>query len=223
MQARSGIYHKAAYEPIGLDARRPARESHEPGEYWFYNNWDFNVLGTILERASGLDVFGAFDQWFARALQMQDFVPDACSTFFENASEHPAHLFTISARDLARFGHLYLCRGAWARARLLPAEWVVESLRPHSAAAHGYETYATGFGLLWWTLRPELLGGLRAHAALGGSGHGVLLLPELDAVIVHQNDGEATAPGWTEILPVLAQIADLSREARSLTRSTPGR
>ena len=34
LMGRSGIYHKAAYEPIGLDARRPARGSHPPGEYW---------------------------------------------------------------------------------------------------------------------------------------------------------------------------------------------
>jgi CubicO group peptidase (beta-lactamase class C family) len=86
LMGRSGIYHPAAYEPLGLDARRPARGSHRPGEYWFYNNWDFNVLATILERAVGMHSFRAFDEWFARPMQMQDFDPKACSELFEDGA-----------------------------------------------------------------------------------------------------------------------------------------
>jgi CubicO group peptidase (beta-lactamase class C family) len=213
MMGRSGIYHRAAYEPLGSDARRPARGSHPPGEHWFYNNWDFNVLGTILKQAAGLDSFRAFDEWFARPLGMQDFDPRACSEFFEDASQYPAYRFSVSARDLARFGHLYLCRGSWKGNRLLSEDWVTRSLHPHSPAAYGYETYATAFGWMWWVMRPELLGGLHSYAALGGSGHGVFIVPDLQAVIVHRNDGEATAPGWTDIIPVLVSTAELCREA----------
>ena len=32
--------------------RRPLRGSHPPGTFWYYNNWDFNVLGTIFEKAT---------------------------------------------------------------------------------------------------------------------------------------------------------------------------
>lgn len=213
MMGRSGIYHGAAYEPLGLAARRPARGSHPPGEHWFYNNWDFNVLATILKQAVGLDSFRAFDEWFARPMRMQDFDPNACSELFEDASQHPAYLFSISARDLARFGHLYLCRGSWAGSRLLSEDWVARSLHPHSPATHGYEAYAAAFGWMWWVMRPELLGGLRSYAALGGSGHGVFIIPDLQAVIVHRNDGEAIAPGWTDIVPVLVSTAELCRAA----------
>ncbi len=214
LMGRSGIYHRAAYEPLGLDAQRPARGSHFPGEYWFYNNWDFNVLGTILGRAVGLDAFRAFDEWFARPLGMQDFAPGACKELFEDSSEHAAYLFSVSARDLARFGHLYLRLGAWGPRRLLSEDWVTRSLHPHSAASHGYEAYAAAFGWMWWTMRPELLGGQPSHAALGGSGHGVFLVPDSQAVIVHRNDGEATAPGWGDILPVLVSTAELCRSIR---------
>ena len=31
---------------------RPARGSYPPGPFWYYNNWDFNALGTILEGAT---------------------------------------------------------------------------------------------------------------------------------------------------------------------------
>ena len=33
------------------EAARPARGSHAPGTFWYYNNWDFNALGTIFEQA----------------------------------------------------------------------------------------------------------------------------------------------------------------------------
>jgi CubicO group peptidase (beta-lactamase class C family) len=213
MMGRSGIYHPAAYEPVGLAARRPARGSHPPGEHWFYNNWDFNVLATILKQAVGLDSFRAFDEWFARPMGMQDFDPNACSEFFEDASRHPAHLFSMSARDLARFGHLYLCRGSWAGSRLLSEDWVTRSLLPHSPATHGYEAYAAAFGWMWWVMRRELLGGLPSYAALGGSGHGVFIIPDLHAIIVHRNDGEAVTPNWTDIIPVLVSTAELCRAA----------
>jgi hypothetical protein len=29
---------------------RPPRGSHAPGTFWYYNNWDFNAIGTIFEK-----------------------------------------------------------------------------------------------------------------------------------------------------------------------------
>ena len=49
--------------------------------------------------------------------------------------------------------------------------------------------------------------------SLGGSGHGVFVIPDLQAVIVHRNDGEATAPAWPEIVPLLVSTAELCRAA----------
>jgi CubicO group peptidase (beta-lactamase class C family) len=44
LKARSGIYHPALYETPGMARLRPARGSHPPGTFWYYNNWDFLVL-----------------------------------------------------------------------------------------------------------------------------------------------------------------------------------
>jgi len=52
LKSRSGIYHPALYETPNMAMARPARGSYPPGAFWYYNNWDFNVLGTILERAT---------------------------------------------------------------------------------------------------------------------------------------------------------------------------
>lgn len=201
-----------AVGPKGLDeCADRARGSHRPGEYWFYNNWDFNVLATILRQAIGKDAFSAFESWFARPMKMQDFDPGRCTDFAEAGTIHPAYLFCMSARDLARLGLLYLRGGTWMNDQLLPEAWIADSLSPHSKSAHGYEAHTIAFGLMWWVFRPELLGGFRCHAALGGSGHGVFVLPEIDAVIVHRNLNEAAAPSWPDILPMLAETAALCR------------
>ncbi|WP_345891842.1 aromatic amino acid lyase [Burkholderia sp. Cy-647] len=61
LQARSGVYHPALYETAGEKRLRPARGSHAPGSFWYYNNWDFNVLGTIYEHAVGASIALAMD------------------------------------------------------------------------------------------------------------------------------------------------------------------
>lgn len=53
--------------------RKPARGSFGPGEEFYYNNWDFNVLGTIFETETGIALGVAFNQWIAQPLGMQDF------------------------------------------------------------------------------------------------------------------------------------------------------
>src|SRR6266436_1013879 len=57
LKARSGVYHPAVAETEWMKARRPARGSHLPGAIWYYNNWDFNALGTIFEPASGTHIY----------------------------------------------------------------------------------------------------------------------------------------------------------------------
>ena len=123
LMARSGVYHWAAYQenPHPLI---PARHSYRPGERWVYNNWDFNALGTILELATGVKPFDALSEWFGHALQLEDFDPEQCDYSHETVasspepvSTHPAYDFRISARDLARFGLLFLHRGDWRDGR----------------------------------------------------------------------------------------------------------
>src|SRR5947209_7922433 len=57
IEARSGVYHSALYETPGMKAARPKRGSHPPGTFWYYNNWDFNVLGTVFERLTKTNLF----------------------------------------------------------------------------------------------------------------------------------------------------------------------
>jgi CubicO group peptidase (beta-lactamase class C family) len=146
LEARSGIYHGANYETPGMAALRPVRGSHPPGTYWYYNNWDFNALGAIYEHAVATAIFTAFDRQIARPIGMQDFDPAKCRYAGGPNSIYPAYLFFASARDLARFGLLYLHLGRWKNQQVIPASWVRESTRPYSTAPRG-----AAYSYLWWT------------------------------------------------------------------------
>ncbi|WP_230980479.1 serine hydrolase domain-containing protein [Oryzicola mucosus] len=106
LTARSGIYHHAAYETGDIRRNRPQRGSHAPGTFWFYNNWDFNALGTIYRQQTGEDIFESFAQRIAIPIGMQDFSARDGSYVSERHSNHPAYPFRLSARDAARFGQL---------------------------------------------------------------------------------------------------------------------
>jgi CubicO group peptidase (beta-lactamase class C family) len=186
LQARSGVYHPALYETARMKAQRPARHSHEPGTFWYYNNWDFNALGTIYEQAAGTGIYEDFARRIAAPLGMQDYVPADGSYVTGEDSSHRAYPFRLTARDLARFGLLYLRAGDWQGGRVLPEAWVRESLQSASdAGASG------GYSYLWWTCRNGLhLPGVTlpadSYSARGAGGHYLLVLPSLDTLIVHR-------------------------------------
>jgi CubicO group peptidase (beta-lactamase class C family) len=146
LMARSGVYHPSVYD---IDRRRPARGSHPAGTFFCYNNWDFNVLGTIFERQTGEGLFDAFARRVAVPLGMQDFAVSDCCFEQEPQSIHPVYKMRLTARDLARIGLLYLNHGQWNGEQVVPAAWVHESTLPHSDLGGG-----RGYGYLWWTAGP---------------------------------------------------------------------
>lgn len=205
LEARSGIYHPANYETRAMAARRPQRGSHPPGTFWYYNNWDFNTLGTIYEHAAGISVFAAFAQQIASPIGMQDFYPAQCRYSGGANSVYPAYLFYLSARDLARFGLLYLHDGHWRDRQIVPADWVGESTQAYSATASG-----PAYGYLWWVVsgaRPLPGAGLPpgSYFAWGHGGQFLFVIPADDLVVVHL---ARTSPG-RETGTALPQIARL--------------
>jgi hypothetical protein len=50
LEARSGVYHSSVGGTPTMLLTKPERGSHAPGTFFYYNNWDFNALGTIFEQ-----------------------------------------------------------------------------------------------------------------------------------------------------------------------------
>jgi len=187
LKARSGVYIPAAGEAQSMRDARPERHSHAPGSFWYYNNWDFNALGTIFDQETGeRNIYEAFRRRIAEPIGMEDYRSDWLRYSYVPYSVHPYYGFRMSARDLARFGLLFLREGRWNRTRIISPEWVRES-----TAAHSRIGPESGYGYMWWTGEGAGLFSnvnVEAHSyyASGYGGHLVVVLPYRDLVIVHR-------------------------------------
>lgn len=191
LSARSGIYHPAQNQ--GDSSKyAPPRGSKRHGEYFLYNNWDFNALGTIFEQRTGRGIYDAFNEQLAQPLQMQDFDLAAQRKGGDpRRSMHPAYHFRLSTRDVARLGQLMLHHGEWAGKQLIPRDWVAESTRVTTPLQQlnppAMRQGAWGYGYLWWVWDgPAAVGDYRgAYLAHGMAGQHLAILPRADLVVAH--------------------------------------
>lgn len=186
LKARSGVYHAALHETSAMAAARPVRGSHAPGAFWYYNNWDFNTLNTVYEASTQTSFYAAFAARLAQPLQMQDWRDQDGDYVTGKESVHAAYPMRMSARDLARFGLLYLRNGQWAGKQLVPAAWVRQSLQPYSDAG-----VDGGYGYMWWVAMdgrhlPSIQVPAGTFSAQGFGVHMVVVVPAYDLVVVHR-------------------------------------
>lgn len=221
ISARSGVYHSAS-NFSGVTAESPERGEHRAGEYFWYNNWDFNAAGGIFELLTGTSIYAAFETQIAQRIGLQDFdlaqhLETGKSGNLER-SMFPAYHFYLSTRDMARLGLLMLRNGSWQGRQIVPLEWVLESTAVTTRNADMnpaiYRESGFGYGYMWWvfddeTLSPAYHGGF---AARGHFGQYIVVLPALDMVVAHktlpvdyetQAEYEAVNVSWEEMMAIL--------------------
>ncbi|MFA5713106.1 MAG: serine hydrolase [Bacteroidales bacterium] len=194
ISARSGIYHEASY-PGDDTEYAPQRASIEPGSYYLYNNWDFNVAGTIFEQLTGEDIYEAFIKDIGSQIELQDFkLSQQSKEGNPKRSIHMAYPFHFSTRDMARVGYLMLRNGKWKNREVISKEWIKESISLHTPNSQMNPPFRKeqnfGYGYMWWVWDgpnvPELLKG--AYSARGAIGQYITVIPKLDMVIAHKTD-----------------------------------
>lgn len=89
----------------------------------------------------------------------------------------------LTARDMAKFGFLYLNKGRWDDQQLLSENWVETSTRDHETNIYGRYSY----GYQWYL---TLVGGHPAFLASGFGGQIIGVVPSLDLVVVLKYEAE---------------------------------
>lgn len=184
LTSRSGVYHPSGEESWRMQRNRPDRGSFEPGTHFYYNNWDFNVLGTIFKEKTNSDIFLEFKERIADPIGMEDFM--ISNTYYKEApsrSIHPSYLFRMSARDMARFGQLYLQRGQWEGKQIIPEKWVDVSTIRHTPVL---SNNVYGYGFMWWVADAGAFKNLGLFSAVGRYGQSIDIIPEKNLVFVHR-------------------------------------
>jgi CubicO group peptidase (beta-lactamase class C family) len=90
---------------------------------------------------------------------------------------------TLTPRDMARFGLLYLNGGLWDGRPIVSQRWIQKSLMAHTK----------GYGYLWWLLDD-------AYAAIGDGGNIICCIPNQQMVVAIASQFMMNAPDrWTFI------------------------
>ncbi|HBQ61035.1 MAG TPA: amide hydrolase [Balneolaceae bacterium] len=205
LKSRSGIYHDAAAVSEGMLRSKPERGAFKPGEHYYYNNWDFNVLGHILELKTGKSIYELFHQEIADPIGMLHYngvytniniektdapIPDTDGFYqFEpGKSKYPAYHFRMSAHDLAKFGTLYLNEGNWEGKQIIPESWIEASTRSYSTT-NAYMDI--GYGMLWNVLNKNEDRSSTSFFHTGTGIHMLAVYPKLKLVFVHRVNTES--------------------------------
>ncbi|UCD79783.1 MAG: serine hydrolase [Desulfobacterales bacterium] len=213
LMSRSGVYHQAAAEDQTMIDERPARGSHGPDTFFYYDNWGFNALGTIFEQETGEEIFKAFKKEIADVLGMVDFSIDNCSYQYEwDKSLHPTYHFKMSVRDMAKFGALYQRNGLWKGLQIIASEWIDESTMAYSTMA---DTDGLGYGYMWKIIPEDSemgqMIGYPGYYHTAADGYVLVVIPDLKLVIVERYD---TDRNWEDPEDDAFELSMLILDAR---------
>ncbi|MDF2770571.1 MAG: serine hydrolase [Geminicoccaceae bacterium] len=154
-----------------------------PGTEFNYNGGLTHVMAAVLERATKTPI----EEYVRTKL----FEPLGITRFewTGDLAGMPAAAsgLRLRARDLAKFGSLYLHGGRWNDKQVIPADWVTTStrrqfrFRARTGADAGGEF---GYGYFWWyNCYPATAGLIEARTAVGNGQQRVFVLPGLDMVV----------------------------------------
>jgi CubicO group peptidase (beta-lactamase class C family) len=116
-----------------------ARVVFPPGTRFQYNNDAVDLLSVIVKRRSGM----ALDQYLDEHLMKKLGITDATWMKDRDGNPFSAGELLIRPVDLAKIGQLLLDGGIWKGERILPGDWIEESVRPS-------QPFMENYGFLWW-------------------------------------------------------------------------
>ena len=192
LTTRSGVYHPVDSQPVDLAGALPARGSHPPGTHFYYNNWDFNVLGTIYEQQTGEGIYESFKRRIADPIGLQDFVVSDGAWGPGEISNHRNYGFKHERARPRALRHAVRARRRVGRPPGRAGAWVDESTRTHAGVRS--QTFAgRGYGYhvvdrLRRRLRTDRDGARHQFFAFGIGAQYLFVLPAHDLVIVHTVD-----------------------------------
>ena len=175
----SGLsYWAGASSVVGARSRALIRE---PGTYWDYENYDTLLAVYAMKLALGGEK--AYAEFPRRALLDRIGMRNTLVSTDRFGDFILSSQVYTNARDLARFGLLYLQNGMWDGERLISEDWIdfVRTPAPATVGRGGY------YGGQWW-LVPEGRDDVPkdAYSTSGNRGQYTIVVPSHNMVIVRR-------------------------------------
>lgn len=165
--------------------------THDPGVEYNYSGGLVQVMAAVIERAVKTPI-----EEYARKKLFEPLGIDSVEWVGDLAGmPSAASGLRLRARDILKFGSLYLHGGNWNGRRIVPAAWADLSTRRHFQFARetGRDRLQTnpegqgafGYSYFWWySCYPTPRGLVEARTAVGNGQQRIFVLPGLDMVVV---------------------------------------
>jgi CubicO group peptidase (beta-lactamase class C family) len=184
-------YPAAAY--YGSDLKKLTykyKVTEEPGKKFKYLSGNSELLGFILEKATGKKLGDYMSEKIWQPLGAKN------SAFWsldhKDGMEKAYCCFNSNARDFARIGELYLDSGKWNGNQIIKTEYVLNSIKPADLAdADGKKI--DNYGYAWWLILNYK--GHNIFYARGILGQYIFCIPDQKMVVVRLGRKREKAKG----------------------------
>ncbi len=154
-------------------------QTSPPGTEWEYSGPCVHTLACLVSRAVGMNLFDYAKLKLFKPLGMTSVSWETA----DDGSSLGGFGISMTPRDMARFGYLYLNNGRWENKQIIPADYVAKTPpRAQNLKAYGY---------LFWNFPLSPFEG--SYEANGAGGQYIEILPKWDTVIVRTGDR-----GWID-------------------------
>jgi CubicO group peptidase (beta-lactamase class C family) len=198
------IFERIDRSPDRVRASLQVPLTAEPGSRWAYSNVSSDLLAVIVAETTGRSAMdfarerlfgpigtsldGAFEPvvvgWPPTPEQIEQYRTSRVAWPRDAQGYHwGSGGLRLPARDLARFGYLYLNGGAWDGEQIVPADYVRDSTAPGRTETGANDDY----GWQWWV---STGGDHASFLARGYGGQVIEVVPDLDLVAVVTSDPE---------------------------------
>ena len=176
-------------------------QENTPGDIFNYNSSTSHLLSAILSKSSETNTLDFAKQYLFEPLGIQS------AYWHQDQQGYYIGGFGLglSARDLAKFGFLYLNNGYWNGRNIVSESWVNESTS-QQIQAFNHPIYGKfGYGYQWWVKKVD---DCKSYRARGKRGQFIVVVPELDLVIaVTSNPARPHPPTSIHYNPLFDLVA----------------
>ena len=202
-----------------MDIAADCKLIEQPGTRFEYQSINTQVLGQLLEAATGMPLNEYCEQELWSKLGTDS------DAFFYRGKRQPQILaaagFCTTLRDYGRFGLMMMSGGILGGTRIVSRDWINLSTTtedaselPRPAGPNDEFMNGVGYAYQWWLLD----GGV--YMAMGIYGQAIYVDPNRHIVIIQTSAWEKPDPDeyWDEMVKVMTTIADKISPSESFTQ-----
>jgi CubicO group peptidase (beta-lactamase class C family) len=163
----------------------------DPGKKFNYHSFNTHLLSGTITKASGMSTL----QYATQAL----FAPLGITKVLWEKDPNGYCIggwgLSMTARDMVKFGSLYLKNGIYRGTQIIPSEWIKSSTTENTGMIGTYYSgwnNAYGYGYLWWVRRLD--DKIDIPYAMGHGGQRIVFIPNANAVLVTQAEPNPKPP-----------------------------